>query len=146
MSMLFLNNWRVSSHRVSYDTNLQLFKNITDTEAKIEPPLFECVFRIQAQPFSYSKTALTLERSSDWTSTLWVWVQNTGKIGLPVWVWCLRDVWWEGFHIHKQMQWSRSILSVLFYYLKRHWRVLKTMQNTLTVNIFMASYFHGQFG
>jgi hypothetical protein len=29
-------------------------------------------------PSSYSKTALTLKRSSDWTSTVWVSFQNTG--------------------------------------------------------------------
>jgi hypothetical protein len=36
--MLFLNSWRVSSHIVRYDTNLQLFKNCTNSrEAQIEP-------------------------------------------------------------------------------------------------------------
>jgi hypothetical protein len=33
--MLFLNSWRVSSHIVRYDTNLQLFKNSTDTQEKL---------------------------------------------------------------------------------------------------------------
>ena len=33
--MLLLNSWRVSSHIVRYDTNLQLFKNSTDTQEKL---------------------------------------------------------------------------------------------------------------
>ena len=47
VSMLFLNSWRVSL-----------------------VPLKLCDY----SPSSYSNTALTLEGSSDWTSTLWVWV------------------------------------------------------------------------
>ena len=35
LSMLFLNSWRVRSHIVRYDTNLQLFKNSIDTQEKL---------------------------------------------------------------------------------------------------------------
>jgi hypothetical protein len=47
VSILFSNSWCASSHRVRYDTN---------------PPAIQ------------KQRALTLKRSSDWTSTHWVWV------------------------------------------------------------------------
>ena len=47
VSMLFSNSWCVSSHRVRYETS---------------PPAIQ------------KQRALTLKRSSDWTSTHWVWV------------------------------------------------------------------------